>query len=495
MGSNLVRPLVPSQKGCCIRVNVTLPVLFVTVVCFLVSAPVLSAQTLTEKKASATLAELNRSLQDLSERVGPAVVQIMTTGYGSIEGTNLSSAGLVVTQRRNGSGVILDSDGYIVTNAHVVKGARRIQVLLAVLPDERAQWRSILKPRGKLVSARIVGIDSETDLAVLKIEEKGLTFLELGDSDQLRQGQLVVAFGSPFGLGNSVTMGVVSSVARQLRPGDPMIYIQTDASINPGNSGGPLVDTEGRVVGINTFILSQSGGSEGIGFAAPSNIVRNVFRQIRKTGRVRRGQINVQAQTITPVLAAGLGLPQNWGVVLADVFPRGAADAAGLEIGDIVLSLDGKVMENARQFEVNLYRRPVGDVVTLEVLRESERFTKQVRVQERPKDFDRLVDSVVQESSLIARFGILCVDLDARIRKMLPPLRELSGVVVTARTADGPSHRYTFHAGDVIYSINRVPTTSLADLRSVVVNLNVGDPVVVQIERLGKLMFVVFELE
>ena len=292
MGSNLVRHLVSSQKRCCLRVNVTLPVLFVTVVCFLVSAAGLSAQTLTEKKVSATLDELNRSLQDLSERVGPAVVQIMTTGYGSIEGTDLSSAGLVVTQRRNGSGVILDSDGYIVTNAHVVKGARRVQVLLAVLPDERAQWRSILKPRGRMVSARIVGIDSETDLAVLKIEEKGLSSLELGDSDQLRQGQLVVAFGSPFGLGNSVTMGVVSSVARQLRPGDPMIYIQTDASIYPGNSGGPLVDTEGRVVGINTFILSQSGGSEGIGFAAPSNIVRNVFRQIRKTGRVRRGQID-----------------------------------------------------------------------------------------------------------------------------------------------------------------------------------------------------------
>ena len=477
------------------RLNVTLPVLFVTIVCFLVPALVLSAQTLPEKKASATLGELNRSLQDLSERVGPAVVQIITTGYGSIEGREPSSASLVATQRRSGSGVILDSDGYIVTNAHVVQGARRVQVLLAVPPDDRAQWRSILKPRGKMVSARIVGVDSETDLAVLKIEEKGLSSLELGDSDELRQGQLVVAFGSPFGLGNSVTMGVVSSVARQLRPEDPMIYIQTDASINPGNSGGPLVDTEGRVVGINTFILSRSGGSEGIGFAAPSNIVQNVFRQIRKTGRVHRGQIDVRVQTITPTLAAGLGLPQNWGVVLADVYPRGAADVAGLEIGDIILSLDGKVMENARQFEVNLYRRPVGDVVTLEVLRESERFTRQVGVLGRPNDFDRLVDSVARESSLISRLGIFCVDLDGRIRKMLPPLRELSGVVVTARAADGPSHRHTFHAGDVVYSINRMPTTSLADLRSAVVNLNVGDPVVVQIERLGKLMFVVFELE
>ena len=150
---------------------------------------------------------------------------------------------------------------------------------------------------------------------MLKIRERELPFVTLGDSDELRKGQLVMAFGNPFGLENSVTLGVVSAVGRQLQPEDPMVYIQTDAPINPGNSGGPLVDARGRLVGINTFIFSQSGGSEGIGFAVPSNIVKYVFTQIRESGRVARGEIGVHAQTITPTLAAGLGLPQPWGVI------------------------------------------------------------------------------------------------------------------------------------------------------------------------------------
>src|SRR5205807_7150910 len=176
------------------------------------------------------------------------------------------------------------------------------------------------------------------------------------------------AFGNPLGLEGSVSLGIVSSTARQIRPDDAMIYIQTDAPINPGNSGGPLVDSEGQVVGINTFILSQSGGSEGIGFAIPSNIVRNVIRQIKKDGHVHRGQIGLYAQTITPALASGLGLPQDWGVLVGDVTPHGPADTAGIKVGDIILSLNGKPMENARQLEVNVYRYPEDEKVSLEVL-------------------------------------------------------------------------------------------------------------------------------
>ena len=221
---------------------------------------------------------------------------------------------------------------------------------------------------------QVIGVDQETDLAVLKLQiDRELTVLELGDSETLSPGELVMAFGSPLGLANSVSLGVVSAVARQIRVDDPMIYIQTDASINPGNSGGPLVDVDGRVVGINTFILSQSGGSEGIGFAVPSNIVRTVYEQIRQFGRVRRGEIGVHSQTLTPELASGLGLPQMWGVVLADVYPGSPAAAAGLRIGDIILTLNGKTMENARQFQVNLYPRRVGETLDLEVLRGSAR--------------------------------------------------------------------------------------------------------------------------
>ena len=272
-----------------------------------------------------------------------------------------------------------------------------------------------------------MGLDRETDIAVLKVEERGLPALELGDSESLRQGQLVMAFGSPLGLENSASLGVVSAVARQLKPDDPMIYVQTDASINPGNSGGPLVDAEGRMVGLNTLILSQSGGNEGIGFAAPSHIVRSVYEQLRTSGRVRRGVIGVRAQTITPSLAAGLGLVFDRGVVLSDVTPAGPAEAAGLRPGDVVLALDGKPMENARQFDVNLYRRVPGDRVTLSIRRGPQALDLAVSVVARPDDTDRFLSMVTPERNLIPRLGVLALELDDELRRAAGPLRGQRG--------------------------------------------------------------------
>lgn len=466
----------------------------VLICCCALPVTELVAQTAGPKKDVATLSALSSSFQALAERVSPAVVQIMTTGYGALAG-GPTSGDFVAMQRGRGSGVILDRQGYIVTNGHVVEGARRVQVLLALPADAKSQWRSILKPEGNVVPATIVGIDRETDLAVLKIEEKDLRTLELGDSDALRSGQIVMAFGSPLGLENSVTMGVVSSAARQLRPDDPMIYIQTDASINPGNSGGPLVDTDGRVVGLNTFILTRSGGSEGIGFAAPSNIVRYVFDQIRQHGHVHRGQIGAEAQTVTPTLAKGLGLAQDWGVILSDVAPRGAADVTGLKIGDMVLALNGKVMENARQFDVNLYQHAVGTIVNLEVLRGFEKLTKGVTVLERANDPDRFADLVTRETNLVPKLGILAATLDGRFTKMLSPLRNLSGVVVTSRVVDSPARGDAFAPGDVIYSLNRAPVRDLEGLQSALADLQSGDAAVLQVERQGKLMYIPLVLE
>src|SRR4029079_2165764 len=239
-------------------------------------------------------------------------------GYPPPDEENQSPSIEPQLERSSGSGVIVDSDGYIVTNTHVVENATRIEVELPPDPAVAGRGRSIVRRRGRTVGAQVVAIDHETDIAVVKVEAHGLPPLQFGDSDALRSGQIVLAFGSPLGLESSVSMGVVSAVARQLTPDDPMIYIQTDATINPGNSGGALVDTAGRLVGINTLIYSQSGGSEGIRFAAPSNIVRNVFTQIRKHGRVRRGEIGVTTQTITPLMAEALGLSFDAGVVLPD---------------------------------------------------------------------------------------------------------------------------------------------------------------------------------
>lgn len=441
------------------------------------------------------LTAISRQFRSLVDRVSPAVVQISAVALAPSQGRGVSSEALLGVQRRGGSGVLISSDGYIVTNAHVVEGARRLEIQLSRPASPDAPGRSIVKSVGKRVEGSIVGIDLETDLAVVKIAETGLPFVELGDSDGLGEGDIVLAFGSPFGLENSVSMGVVSALGRQLRPNDPMIYIQTDTPINPGNSGGPLVDTEGKVIGINTLIFTQSGGSEGIGFAAPSNIVRSVFNQIRDHGRVRRGAIGVYVQTITPTLAAGLGLPQKWGVVLEDVHPKSPAAAAGLQAGDVVLALDGKTMENGRQFEVNLYRRAVGDSATVTVLRGSDRFTVRVPVIAREDDPARVTDLVKSDRSLVPRLGILAVDVDAKVSPMLPWLRNRAGVLVVAWAADAPAVDTGLQPGDVIQAINRSPVSTIDAMNGMLGGLHSGDPVVLSVDRLGRNLFLAFEAE
>ena len=355
----------------------------------------------------------------------------------------------------------------------------------------------MVQPRGELVAAQVVGVDQETDLAVLKLRvDRALTALPLGDSEALRPGELVMAFGSPLGLANSVSLGIVSAVARQIRADDPMIYIQTDASINPGNSGGPLVNVEARVVGINTFILSQSGGSEGIGFAVPSNIVRTVYEQIRRFGRVRRGEIGVYGQTITPELARGLGLYQMWGVVLADVYPGGPAATAGLQVGDVVLTLDGKTMENARQFQVNLYPRRVGESVNLEVLRGNVRVTYSVIPNERPTDPDRFQAMVRPEEHLIPQLGILALDVTPEVSAMLPALRRSGGVVVAVSSARAvPVRGEPLLPGDVIRSVNDSPVGSLLGLRAALDGRSPGDSAVLHVERAGRWHYVTLTLD
>jgi serine protease Do len=426
------------------------------------------------------LTTLSRSFEQLVEAVTPSVVQVIARG--------------VTTERSSGSGVVVDPGGYIVTNAHVVGAGLAVQVLLPLPADVRSASRSVIKPAGKLVPATVIGADAETDVAVLRIGETGLRALRFGDSEALRQGQLVFAFGSPFGLENTVTMGVISSAARQVRPDGAMIYVQTDASINPGNSGGPLVDAAGSMVGINTFIVSNSGSNAGVGFAAPSNIVRSVYEQIRKNGRVRRGQVGIQAQTITPELAKSLRLGRDWGVIVGDVAPKGAAEAAGIEIGDILLTMNGKVLENARQFGVNVYAH-AGETVTVELLRGNEKLTKTVAVLERPPDPQQMISAVAGEAKQVSKLGVLAVNMDEKVTPLLPALRRLSGVVVAAIVDNAPGQSDDLLPGDVIYGVNGSKTASVPELESALANTKRGETVALQIERQGQIQFVVVEIQ
>jgi serine protease Do len=446
----------------------------------------------TQARPTTSAADLSGALETTARLASPAVVQIFTTSYTPGDGLIPRTADLITTQRASGSGILVDPTGYIVTNAHVVRGAQRLRVEVPM----PATGQSILATRSRTVPGRIVGIDLETDLAVIKVEERNLPALVFGDSDELKPGQLVLALGSPLGLQNSVSLGVVSAVARQLEPESPMIYVQTDASINPGSSGGPLVDLRGRVVGINTLIVSQAGGNEGLGFAAPSNVVKTVYEQLKTSGRVRRGDIGIRAQTVTPVLAAGLKLARDHGVVVADVVPGGPAAKAGLRPGDIVLTVDGKPIENGRQLQVSLYRRFVGDVVMLEILRDNQLVKEPIAMMEREDPLAGLSETADPRQNLVPRLGILGVSLDQRISEMLPLLRVRSGVVVASTVAGAIDSRDGgLAAGDVVYAVNRTPVAGLAELRTVLDALTVGDPVVLQLQRGNELRFLAFTVD
>jgi len=387
----------------------------------------------------------------------------------------------------------VDPSGYIITNAHVVEGAQRIRVALPLPTGDSAGQVPIGKRR--ILEAKLLGQHKETDLALLKIDEIDLPTLPLM-SQRPRVGQLVFAIGSPEGLQNSVTMGVVSALARQPDTSKPLTYIQTDAPINPGNSGGPLVDMNGAVVGINTFILSTGGGSEGLGFAIPSRVVEFVYQSLRKHGHVHRVEIGAVAQEITPTLAEGLQLPQRWGVVVVDVKPDGPAAAAGLQIQDIILSADDRRIETLPSLTSALYLHRLDQVVKLDVLRGKDKKTLYVPAIEHRDQMDQLLDAVNPENSLIPKLGVLAIDLTGDLgSKLASGLRIPSGVVVVGRAADLITPDTGLQAGDVIHQLNTSNIDSMSSLRTAVAALKIGDPVVLQIEREDGLMYVSFEME
>ncbi len=440
------------------------------------------------------LRQLDQSVVEIAERALPAVVQISVTGFGPSPNQREGES-VIERQRGIASGVIVDPDGYIITNAHVVSGAQRIRVLMRSVPTELVPFQTSLLRRQRTFEARLIGMHRMTDLALLKIEEKGLPFIPLKQEYKARLGQTVLAIGSPQGLDQTVTRGIVSAVGRQPQLDQPMIYIQTDAPINPGNSGGALVDRDGNLVGINTFIYTEGGGSEGLGFAIPGPTVRFVYQELKQHGRVRQTVIGVNAQTITPTLAAGLRLPQDWGVVISDVFPDSPAQKAGLKTKDIVVAIDNRVIDSLPKFTASLFLHRHDELVQVDVLRGAETLKLHIPAVEAHSGVEMLTDLIDPQKGLIGPLGIFVLELDRAVADALSNLRSSSGVIVAGKVDFAPAIEADLAVGDVIRSINGVLLTSTNHLRSELERFKPGDPVVLEVERQGKCQFVSFDME
>ena len=458
----------------------------------LAAASTALAQPVPRQAPPDPLLQLNESIDALTRKVWPSVVQILVSSFGPQEGPP-GTAAVLGRQQSIGSGFVIDAEGYIMTNAHVINGARRIQI---VLPADRADGTlaTALSGKTRLVTAQVVGVTTEIDLALLKVEGLKLPALPMATYSTVRQGEMVFAFGSPNGLRNSLTHGLVSAVARQVSPDSPQIYVQTDAPINPGNSGGPLVNIRGELVGVNTFIMSPSGGSDGLGFAIPSATARTVFRQLRQYGHLRKQEIGMSIQTITPTMAASLGLSRDSGVIVSDVWPDGPAAAAGLAVGDILASVDGQVAENLPTVSYNFRLRDSTSNVQLVVIRGEAQLSISVKPIEQRSEFDSVSSISDPTKNLVAELGIIGVEIDATLAASATGLRDPYGIIVVARAASAASD-VPVVAKDIIRSVNNRRVTTLDGLRDSVKSLAPGTPVTMQIQRDGRLMFVSFIFE
>ena len=459
------------------------------------------SQTVAQTKPPATpnpekmdvLKQLSSSFEEVSQRSGRAVVQIFVRSYVPAEGSS-NSGELLTAEDSSGSGIIMTPDGYILTNAHVVKGARSVKVLLNLRTESEAREQGDHAAHRPLVGT-IVGFDHDSDLAVVKVDRKNLPYLTFGDSDDLKQGQIVLALGNPLGLDNSVSMGIVSAVSRQIKPDDPMVYIQTDAPINPGNSGGPLVDTEGHVVGINTLIFTQSGGSEGIGFAIPGNIAKSVYQQLKTQGHVHHAQLGVVAQTITPDMVEGLDLETGRGIIISDLEPNGAAAHGGLKVDDIVIGMNGRPIYTLHELEAEVFRTNPGTKMTLRVQRGEQQLNVDVVTEEQSgAELDALADLVDSEKNVVPQLGIIGIDISKPVRELMPDLRRPEGVVVAARRAGAPYSGPAIDTGDVIYAVNRNVINGVAQLRQYLGTMKTGSALVLQVEREGRLLYIPMQL-
>lgn len=363
-------------------------------------------------------------------------------------------------QRSLGSGLIISEDGYIVTNNHVIKDAQDIRVTL---------WD------GKSYKAKVVGRDPKTDLALLKIDAKGLPAVEFGDSDSLRVGDWVIAIGNPFGLGHTVTVGIVSAKGRALGLGSYDDFIQTDAAINPGNSGGPLVNLKGEVIGINTAILTPIGGNIGIGFAIPSNLTVKVIKRLKKEGKIIRAWLGVYIQAVTPDIAESLGLKKPEGALVSEVVKGSPAEKAGIKRGDVIVEFEGKKVKSYRDLPLMVSLEPVGKKVKVKVIRDGKERISTVKLAKIPEEVEEVKEA---ERGKLEEFGIVVKETE-------------EGIKVVDVEPGSPAAFAELQRGDIILEANRKKVRTIDDLKKAIKDVK---SVLLLIKRNDRTIFLAMKL-
>jgi serine protease Do len=441
------------------------------------------------------------SFAPIVEKVAPSVVTVFTTQTISRGVTQLPFSddalrqffGGQTPQRQGkqtlqglGSGVIVSSDGYILTANHVVSGADEIMIGLGV--DLRKY------------KAKKVGTDPGTDVALLKIEENNLPSMTFADSDKARAGDIVLAIGNPFGLRQTVTMGIISAVGRGgMGIVDYENFIQTDAAINMGNSGGALVNTEGKLLGINSAIFSRSGGNQGVGFAIPSNLARDVMQSLREKGRVVRGYIGASVQPLTPELADAMKLKgQSTGALVGEVTPRSPAEKAGIKTGDVITAVNGKKVTDARELRLMIGTMAPGTKVQIDVNRDGQTKNINVDLGEMPPGVaEEGAEASPEESAPPEKAtvfgGVAVADLTDDVRNALNLSKDVKGAVIADIDPDSPAAKAGLREGDVIQEVNKQPVNSARDLVAISKKLKPNDKILIRVWSQGRSSFVALE--
>ena len=434
------------------------------------------------------------------EKVAPSVVTVFTTQtvsrgltpfpfsddtFRQFFGGQLPRQGKQTLQGL-GSGVIVSQDGYILTANHVVSGADEVMIGLGT--DLRKY------------KTKKVGTDPGTDMALLKIEEKNLPAITFADSEKARAGDIVLAIGNPFGLRQTVTMGIISAVGRGgMGIVDYENFIQTDAAINMGNSGGALVDTEGRLLGINTAIFSRSGGNQGIGFAIPASLARDVMQSLREKGRVVRGYIGASVQTLTPELAEAMKLKgQSTGALVGEVTPKSPSEKAGMKTGDVITAVNGKKISDARELRLMIGSMAPGTKVQIEINREGQNKTLNVDLAEMPagaaeQGAEAAPEEAAQPEKATVFGGVAVADITDDVRTALNLPKDIQGAVIADIDADSPAAKAGLREGDVIQEVNKRPVKSAKDLVAISKKLKPTEKILIRVYSQGRSGFVALE--